>query len=182
MTALSDGDRHQLLAIARRAVEAEVLGQLAAPLPDGLPLALRRPAGAFVTLHVEGDLRGCIGHVEARQPLAETVARAARSAAFDSRFARLLPADVAALEVEISVLSPLLPIRAEDVEVGVHGLLLECQHRGGLLLPQVPLHYGWDRETFLDHLCRKAGLPPGSWKREDARLLGFTAEVFAETD
>ena len=82
--------------------------------------------------------------------------------------------------MEISVLGPLTPILPEDVEVGRHGLLLECQHHGGLLLPQVPVHYGWDRETFLDHLCRKAGLPPGSWQRPDAQLLAFTAEVFAE--
>jgi AmmeMemoRadiSam system protein A len=182
MNALSVDDRRHLLALARTTVEAAVLGQVAAPLSESLPPVLRRPAGAFVTLHVDGDLRGCIGHVEPRHPLAETVARAARSATFDSRFARLTAGDLAGLEVEISVLGPLVPLSPEDVEVGVHGLLLECQQRAGLLLPQVPVHYGWDRETFLDHLCRKAGLPPGSWKREDARLLGFTAEVFAEGD
>jgi AmmeMemoRadiSam system protein A len=180
MSELGVDDQVLILRIARRAVEAAVRGEGAPSLPANLPAAVRRRAGAFVTLHVDGDLRGCIGHVEARRALAETVAQAAASATLDRRFPPLAPQDLAHLQIEVSVLSALAPMLPAHVEVGVHGLLIECGGRAGLLLPQVPIEHGWDRETFLDHLCRKAGLPAGSWKRADARIFAFTAHVFGE--
>jgi len=181
VTSLDAADREALLRVARAAVEAEVHGESALALPGDLTEALLRPAGAFVSLHTEDGLRGCIGYVEPRWPLAETVARAAGAAATrDRRFVPLTTADLADLQIEISVLSPPAPIAADAVEIGVHGLILECEGRSGLLLPQVPLLYGWDGETFLQHLCRKAGLPGESWRRPDARLSAFTADVFAD--
>ena len=181
MSGLAAGDRDVLLQIARAAVEAEVHGESALALPPELSPALREPSGAFVSLHSEEGLRGCIGYVEPRWVLAETVARAAGAAATrDHRFVPIAAADLADLQIEVSVLSLAVPIVAEAVEVGVHGLVLQCQDRSGLLLPQVPMLYGWDRETYLAHLCKKAGLPADSWRRDDARLLAFTADVFAD--
>lgn len=181
MSALEAGDRAALLQIARAAVEAELRCQSAFALPADLPGRLQEHAGAFVSLHAAEGLRGCIGYVEPRWPLAETVARAAGAAATrDRRFAPLLAAELVALQVEVSVLSAAVPVIAAQIEIGVHGLILECAQRCGLLLPQVPLLYGWDVETYLEHLCGKAGLPAGSWRRDDARLLAFTAHVFSE--
>jgi AmmeMemoRadiSam system protein A len=176
--ALSPGTRRALLDLARRSIAAHVAGE-PEPSAEG-PAA---PQGAFVSLKTRdrGRLRGCIGHVDGDQPLAETVRRVAVAAAVeDPRFPPVSADELDSLRLEISVLSPLEPIRPEDVEVGRHGLLLRCQGRSGLLLPQVPVAQGWDREEFLDHTCRKAGLPPGTWRRADCTLLGFTATVFAE--
>jgi AmmeMemoRadiSam system protein A len=175
---LSPETRLGLLALARRAIAAHLEGA-PEPAADG-PLSEQ---GAFVSLKTRprGQLRGCIGHVEADQPLAETVRRVAVAAATeDPRFPPVTPDELPQLKLEISVLSPLAPIRPEDVEVGEHGLLLRFEGRSGLLLPQVPAAQGWDRETFLDYTCRKAGVPPGSWRRPECVLLGFTATVFAE--
>ena len=180
MSTVGADDRRVLLALARAAVEAAVREDEPPPLPARLSPRLAERAGAFVSLYVEGDLRGCIGYVEPRWPLAETVARAAASATHDRRFVPLTPADLGALDLELSILSPPAPIDAAHVDVGVHGLLLEAGGRSGLLLPQVPLAYGWDREVFLQNLCRKAGLPGESWQRADARLYAFTADVFGD--
>jgi AmmeMemoRadiSam system protein A len=170
-----------LLAIARAAVASE-LGLPAASV-GALTPALAEPLGVFVTLatRTPHGLRGCVGFVEARRPLAEGVAEAARAAAFrDSRFAPVTAAEYPGLGFEVSVLSRPEPIAPTDVTVGVHGLILRHAGRSGLLLPQVPGEYGWNREQFLEALCRKAGLAPGAWKAPDAELLGFTAQVFEE--
>jgi uncharacterized protein len=181
VTALARDERAYLLRLARAAVEAQVLRF---PGPDGrdAPAALQRRAGAFVSLHCEGDLRGCVGYVDPQWLLPETVARAGASVTRDDRFERLQASELPALDIEVSVLSPPEPIGAHAVEVGVHGLILSCSGRSGLLLPQVPVEWGWDRETFLDQLCRKAGLPEGAWQRPDAALRGFTAERLTEAD
>jgi AmmeMemoRadiSam system protein A len=108
------------------------------------------------------------------------VAETAQAAAFDDpRFAPVTEEDAPLLTVEISVLSPLQPIRPEEVVVGVHGLVIAKNGRRGLLLPQVPVEWGWDRETFLAQTCLKAGLTPDSWS-QDADLQAFTAEVFSD--
>lgn len=180
MSELGPDDRLCLLGMARQAVEAAVADVAPPALPHPLPPVLLRWAGAFVSLHAEAELRGCIGYVEPRWPLAETVLRAAASAARDRRFVPVRAEELGVLEIELSVLGEPAPIRAEEIEVGVHGLIMDCSSRSGLLLPQVPVAYGWDRETFLHHLCRKAGLPGDSWRRDDARLLAFTAQVFSE--
>ena len=178
---LADGDRRALLAIARAAIARRLrLPAAEPPPPDPVLCELR---GAFVTLRRrdDGELRGCVGFVEARHPLHEAVARAAELAAFeDRRFDPVEAHELAGLIVDVSVLSPLHPIEPEAVAVGVHGLLVRYLGRSGLLLPMVPLQYGWDRETFLAHTCRKAGVPEDSWRKPGAELLAFTAELVEE--
>ena len=181
MDELGEADRAGLLEVARAALEAEVRDEAAPAFPDHLSEPLRRRReGAFVSVHRGEELRGCVGYVEPRWPLVETVARAARSVTRDRRFPPLAADELPAVALEISVLSVPAPIRGEDVEIGVHGVVLECGGAAGLLLPQVAPAHGWDRETYLDQLCRKAGLPPGAWRRAEARLLAFTAQVFGE--
>jgi AmmeMemoRadiSam system protein A len=180
---LDRAERRRLLGVARGAIRSRLAGE-ELPAPDA-DAALRQRCGAFVTLRSgpRGDLRGCIGFIEPLFPLIETVARAAGAAAFhDNRFEPVTAAELAGIRIEISVLSAPQPIQPEDVVVGRHGLIIALGRRKGLLLPQVPLEHGWDRETFLDQTCRKAGLPPGSWRDPDTRLLAFTAEVFDEDE
>jgi len=175
-------DRQALLAIARDAIVARLARR--ACRPPAAAGVLAEPRGAFVTLRRrDGELRGCIGRMVSEDPLAETVAEMAAAAATeDGRFEPVTAAELPSLVVEISVLGPMRPIRPEDVEVGVHGLMLSCGPRRGVLLPQVPVEHAWDRETFLDHLCRKAGVPGGAWRRPDCELLAFTATVLGEDD
>jgi AmmeMemoRadiSam system protein A len=120
--------------------------------------------------------------IMAVKPLDETVREMARAAALeDSRFAPVTEDELDKLQVEISVLSPMFAIAPEDVVVGRHGLMISYGGRRGLLLPQVALEWGWDRETFLAQLCRKAGLPLDQWKH-GAQIEAFTAEVFGEKE
>ncbi len=182
MSQLPSEDRRALLELARRAiVEAVRSGRrLEVPIPTG---RLAECAGAFVTLRWRGRLRGCIGQVEPTEPLASTVARCAVAAAQeDPRFDPASPEELPELEIEISVLSLLEPIRPEEVEVGKHGLLVSRAGLRGLLLPQVATEYGWSRERFLEETCAKAGLDRGAWKDPATRMEAFTAEVFAEAD
>jgi len=181
MGELGPEDRQRLLGLARGAIETRLRGR---PRPEPeLGARLREPCGAFVTLRSRSDhdLRGCVGYIQRRLPLAESVVQAALAAALeDTRFAPVTLEELPNLSLEISVLSSLVPIRPEEVRVGVHGLMLRHRGHSGLLLPQVPVEQGWDRETFLDHTCIKAGLSKGVWKEPEAELLGFTATVFAE--
>jgi AmmeMemoRadiSam system protein A len=141
---------------------------------------LAEPRGAFTTLHLHHRLRGCIGYVLSPQSLYRTVAETARAAAFDDpRFEPVTLAEAEELQIEISVLSVPQPITPEQVVVGKHGLVVMQGNRRGLLLPQVPVEWGWDRETFLAQTCMKAGLDPDAWRR-GAELQAFTAEVFGE--
>lgn len=180
---LSPASRRALLELARAAVAARVSGR-PAPVLDAENLPDLR-AGAFVTLRRSGQLCGCIGHIEADRLVADVVARVAASAATeDPRFGSVLPAELSVLEVEISVLGPLEridPLNPAAVEIGRHGLVIEQGHHRGLLLPQVATEWGWDRETFLSHLCAKAALPPDAWHR-GATVYRFEADVFSETD
>ena len=176
-------ERQLLLRIARNAI-AHALGMRrdVPAVPDGAgPLAA--PAGAFVTLRLEGELRGCIGYVDAVRPLAGAVSEVAvRAALYDPRFPPLTRSELPHVEIEISVLSPLRRILGEsEVEVGVHGLVIECRGARGLLLPQVAVEQGWDRRRFLEYTSVKAGLPPEAWKDPEAQLFSFTADVFAES-
>jgi AmmeMemoRadiSam system protein A len=177
---LAPQTRMRLLEVARLAIAAHLTGEELAIGDDGEPGPSQ---GAFVTLRTRGsgELRGCIGHVEADQPLVSTVRRMAVAAATqDPRFPLVTREELDTLQLEISVLSSLSSIRPEEVEVGRHGLLLRFRGRSGLLLPQVPVAQRWDRETFLDHTCRKAGLPPDTWRDPACELLAFTAIVFGE--
>ncbi len=141
---------------------------------------LAEPRGAFTTIFFHRELRGCVGYVFPVASLYRTVAETARSAAFeDTRFFPITREEVADLEVSLSILSPLRLIKAEEVEVGRHGLLVGQHGHRGLLLPQVPVEHEWDRVTFLEQTCRKAGLPLDAWQK-GATLEAFTAEVFGD--
>jgi AmmeMemoRadiSam system protein A len=177
---LTDAERQALLRAARESIAAHFQGRRPAlPPPTG---ALAEHRGAFVTLHGgDGELRGCVGLMRSDRPLLETVARMAVAAAIeDGRFEPVTEAELDELSIEVSALSPLEPIRPVDVEVGRHGLLIGHGGRRGVLLPQVPEEHGWDRETFLVHTCRKAGLPDDAWKEPGVELLAFTADVFRD--
>jgi AmmeMemoRadiSam system protein A len=193
--------RQTLLRIAHQAI---LFALERHPLPKAPPSSpvLSELRGVFTTLYLRRDadgdldpelhgelqreshreLRGCVGYVMPIVPLYRAVAETARAAAFeDFRFLPVTKEEALRLEVSLSVLSRLFPIHPEAVEVGRHGLLISDGARRGLLLPQVPLEHGWDRETFLDQTCRKAGLPLDAW-RKTATLEAFTAEVFADGD
>ena len=175
----SEVDRQRLLQIARDAIVAHVSGRaaVAAPASD----SLERPGGAFVTIHKDGELRGCIGHVEANQSLLGVVRECAVAAcSADPRFPPVGVVELAGLEIEVSLLGPFEPVASPDeIEVGRHGLLVEQNWQRGLLLPQVATEWRWDRETFLAQTCHKAGLPRDAWKR-GAKVWRFEAEVFGE--
>jgi AmmeMemoRadiSam system protein A len=175
----SQEERELLLALAHRSIALALEGRSVDAIPPTAHLA--EPRGVFTTLHLEGRLRGCIGYVQPVQALYATVAEAARAAALDDpRFAPVKPAEAPLLKIEISVLSPLQPIRPEEIVIGQHGLVVTRGGRRGLLLPQVPVEWGWGRDAFLAQTCMKAGLPPDAW-RHGAQLQGFTAEVFGES-
>jgi AmmeMemoRadiSam system protein A len=148
------------------------------PLKSG---RLKEKRGAFVTLHVDGDLRGCIGYPLPVKPLDETIIEMALAAATqDTRFEPLQANELKKLKVEISVLGLPEPVAdPNEVQVGAHGIIVSKGFYKGLLLPQVPVEQGWDRETYLGHGCLKAGLPPEEWKK-GAKLEVFTAQVFSE--
>ncbi|HXE76038.1 MAG TPA: AmmeMemoRadiSam system protein A [Candidatus Xenobia bacterium] len=183
MQPLNEDEQRCLLNLARRAIRAGLRGErldlsgVAAQLPSS---RLREPGAAFVSLHLKGHLRGCVGYIVARKPLYETVVEAACAAAFnDLRFPPLREDELDGLEIEISVLSPLFVVKPEEVHPGEHGLMVSLGPRRGLLLPQVATEYGWTRERFLEETCRKAGLEADAWKK-GARLEAFTAFVFSE--
>lgn len=178
---LSEADENRLLRLARQALEGCLL-QNRAERAEEPPERLHAPLGAFVTLRKEGQLRGCIGRVEASVPLDQTVRECAVAAALrDPRFEPVTPDEVPDLRIEISVLSGITDVRPEEVEVGRHGLLISQGSQRGLLLPQVATHFNWDRERFLEETCLKAGLPPDAW-RHGARIQAFTAQVFGEPE
>jgi len=175
----SDHDRELLLRVAREAIAAHV-GAGAAHVPSDAPV-LQQFAGAFVTIHNRGDLRGCIGHIEPTELLAHVIPRCAVAAcSTDPRFPPVTASELDDISIEISVLGPLEPIAGPaDIEVGRHGLVVEMGWQRGLLLPQVAPEWNWDAETFLAHTCHKAGLPRDAWQR-GAKLWRFEAEVFSE--
>jgi AmmeMemoRadiSam system protein A len=180
---LTQEQRRRLLQIARESIEAVFEGRRLTIDQGTLDAELRRPSGAFVTLHDRGgDLRGCIGSIQPVEPLCEAVASNAVNAAFrDPRFDPLTPGELAETHLEISVMSPIVPVSSiEEIEVGRDGLIIRKGSRAGLLLPQVATEYGWDRETFLAHTCTKAGLPRDAWRSPECRIERFSAEVFSE--
>ncbi len=178
--AFEDDDRRILLNLARESIRSHIEGR--PPLYDEPTEALREVCGAFVSLHIDGRLRGCIGTLRAADQLAETIKEMAKSSAFhDPRFPPLSNEELADVEIEISVLTPLQKMTSVDeVEIGKHGLYATKGSFSGVLLPQVPLEQGWDRDTFLSHTCRKAGLPEGAWRSGDVDLYTFSAVVFSE--
>lgn len=176
---LTSGEREELLGIARRAASTGVRGER---IPPEVPVhgSLAAPGAAFVTIRRGRTLRGCIGFTEPRAPLFRAVQECAVAAATrDTRFPRVTPGEMDNCRIEISVLTPLVPVRPEDVRVGVHGLMVRKGNRLGLLLPQVAVDEGWDRLGFLSGVCEKACLPADAWQGE-VELYSFTAEVFGE--
>lgn len=176
---LSPEEKSLLLYLARAAIEARCRGDLP-PYSDVESPSLNESKGAFVTLHKHGRLRGCIGQIRAIQPLASTVVEMAAAAAFDDpRFPPVRREELEELDVEISVLSALERISdVEQIEVGKHGIYLKREGCAGLLLPQVASEWGWDRITFLEHTCQKAGLPKNAWKDQKTEIYIFSADVF----
>jgi uncharacterized protein len=181
MPFLSEADRRSLLELARRAiVEAVSLQKPAESIPQSGVFAERR--GVFVTIHAGGRLRGCIGVVEPFEPLGESVARCAASAALqDPRFSPVCTEEIQDLRVEISLLSPPETILVENIEIGKHGLLISQGPKRGLLLPQVAVEHKLGREQFLEETCRKAGLSAKAWQEPETQILGFGCEVFSES-
>jgi AmmeMemoRadiSam system protein A len=175
----TEEQQRTLVEIARRAVARSVSGAQ----PGDVPAIANLPAatGAFVTLRKRGQLRGCIGTLECRRSLPEEVARVAVSAAQeDPRFEPVRASEIPDLDVEVSVLGPLEPIDPSDpdaIVIGRHGLVVEQGWRRGLLLPQVATEWNWNRETFLEQTCAKAGLPKDCWKT-GAKVYRFAADVF----
>jgi uncharacterized protein len=174
----SPGEREALLRIAHQSIAAAACGKEFTP--EAVSAHLQEPRGAFTTIHVNGQLHGCVGYILPTLPLYLTVADTAASAATrDPRFPPLAPEEAADVKVEISVLSKPFPIHPEQIETGKHGLMVTDGRRRGLLLPQVAPEHGWNAEQFLTHTCLKARLPADAW-RHGARIEAFTAEIFGE--
>ncbi len=182
MSRLSSDDCRALLDLARQAISSAVIEKRILDLPP-FPAALKEPTGAFVTLHRDGQLRGCVGQVESPDPLADTVARSAINAALhDSRFPVVEADEIRSLEIEISVLSRPEPIAPETVVVGRDGLLVVKGEHRGLLLPQVASERRWSSQRFLEETCVKAGLPREAWREPSTHVFAFSAEVFSDTN
>lgn len=186
MSPLPDEQRRALLKIARGAIHQATFEGRTSEIPP-MTGNLGEPGAAFVTLRRRGRLRGCIGQVARVEPLAQVVSRCAAAAAReDPRFSPVRPAELEEIEIEISVLSPLVAVPAEkvaeQVEVGRHGLAVSRGEMRGVLLPQVAEEFHFSRERFLEEACRKGGLGPGAWKDGSACVEVFTAEIFSEAD
>ena len=176
---LTDDEKNELHRIARTVIEKKSRGdQLPQfPPPEG---KLKENRGAFVCIYKKGMLRGCIGAVEGSDPLAATVEEMAEAAAFrDPRFRAVTEEELPHLDLEISALTPLQEISdPNEIEVGKHGILIRKGIYSGLLLPQVATERNWDRLTFLQETCRKAGLPKTAWQDRDTKIYVFSADVF----
>lgn len=178
-SSLSPEERRSLLQFARQTVTSAVTRSDVPTAPDD-PI-FSRVCGVFVTVHISGKLRGCIGVVEAAETLRESIAHCASGAALhDPRFPPVRPEDLGRLEIEISLLSPPVPIQPHDIVLGEHGLIIAKERQRGLLLPQVATEHRLTREDFLAETCRKAGLPRDAWKSGSVQILGFTCEVFSD--
>lgn len=178
---LTQAEQRLLFQLARDSITARFKGQ-APELPADLPPALQERRGVFVTLQCRGRLRGCIGYLEAVKPLAQAVQEMAAAAAFhDPRFPPVRAEEVPGLDLEISILTPMRQVqKVEEIEVGRHGLYIERGSARGLLLPQVATDCRWDRTTFLEQTCLKAGLPPHTWKEPGTKIYVFSAEILHE--
>ncbi|PID56585.1 AMMECR1 domain-containing protein [candidate division KSB3 bacterium] len=182
MSALNSELQHSLLEIAREAIESYTRTRKERRFVRDSP-ALHQKRGVFVTIKTHGRLRGCIGHIEGSNALYQTVADMAVAASSrDPRFPPVREDELDALQLEISVMSPLRKVDSPDeVRPGVHGIFMSRGPRSGLLLPQVATEHGWDRVTFLEQTCVKAGLPPNAWQDPDTDIYVFSAQVFGES-
>ena len=176
---LNEEEKKTLRQIVKTVVENKTRGKAVPEFNVDSPV-LKESRGAFVTITKKGQLRGCIGYIEGRGPLHKTIEEMAEAAAFrDPRFGSVTEKELPDLEYEISVLTPLRRITdTNEIEVGKHGIYMKKGWNSGLLLPQVATEYGWDRQTFLEHTCQKAGLPSDAWKDKNAEIYIFSADIF----
>lgn len=179
---IEESDKKFLLNVARNAIEKSLLKE-EYKLQE-IPPSLEFNAGCFVTLHLNGNLRGCIGNFRDNVNIVKNVIEMAKSAAFeDPRFLPISSLDeLNRCEIEISILSPMIRCKPGDIVVGRDGIYIRRGFYSGVLLPQVAVENNFDKETFLDHTCLKAGLKPGCWKMPDVEIYRFEAEVFSEKD
>ena len=179
---LTDQEKIFLLQLARNSIRLHLQG-MSNEQVSYFSTNLKTKSGAFVTLHIDKQLRGCIGYVKAFKPLQDAIASLAVSAAFnDPRFPALTFEEFKHIDLEISVLTP--PVIVNDVaeiQIGRDGLIIKNGFYEGLLLPQVAVEYNWDRNTFLEQTCRKAGLPADSWKDGKTEIFRFSALLFDES-
>ena len=178
---LTKQEKEILLKLARETISAHLSDKPLPPLPK-MEGVFAEEAGAFVTLHKKGQLRGCIGNMVGHGPLVKTIQQMAiASATSDPRFSSVRLEEAKDMDIEISVLSPMKKITdVNEIQVGVHGIMMSKGFRHGVLLPQVATEQGWDRDRFLMHNCYKAGLPPDAWKDPKTTIEIFSAEVFKE--
>jgi len=177
----TEDEQARLLKIAREAIKQHFSGKKTDLYRDSTP-AMKQECGAFVTLHKRGQLRGCIGFIKGIMPLDEAIGQLAVKAAMeDPRFQSLQESELEQIDIELSVLSPFEKIDdTEKITVGKHGLYIKKGYSSGLLLPQVAVEHGWDRLTFLEHTCHKAGLPQDAWDEPDTEIYIFSAVIFGE--
>ena len=180
--ALDASDKKVLLRLVRETI-TRFLRTETVPLPRGGSARLLRESGAFVTLKSRGQLRGCIGRIQAAGPLIQLVGTLALESAFrDSRFKPVGAGELEEIEIEVSVLTPLVSVPGPDaVRPGRDGVVLSVGERSAVFLPQVATEQGWNRTELLDNLARKAGLPGNAWHGKDAKILTFRADVFDES-
>ncbi len=184
MLELTDEQKKELLRLARNTIAEEVGRE---PPHKDLKLedeVYKNRCGAFVSLHRNEQLRGCIGYIEGIKEIPDTIRDMAKSAAFrDPRFKPLNIIEYDEIDLEISILTPIEPVAdINDIVVGRDGLIISRGYHSGLLLPQVPVEQGWDLETFLEHTCYKAGLPGNAWKDGSTKIEKFSALVFSEKE
>ncbi len=184
MVELNRGQQVKLLKLARKTISEYLNREDEGGGFDFSDEIFREKCGAFVTLHIAGNLRGCIGNIVGVNPIPQTIVEMAKSSAFrDPRFPPLSKAEYGGIDIEISVLSPIETVHEiSEIVVGRDGLIVSSGFNSGLLLPQVPVEQGWDLETFLTHTCYKAGLPGDSWRKPGLKIEKFSAQVFGEKE
>ena len=176
---LNKDQRQLLIDVAKEAIKSHLNGEY--KLKSITDVALMATHGVFVTLHLENKLRGCMGHVVSNTPLYHEVQVVSLKSAFeDPRFKPVGKEEVESIQIEISVISPFEKINSpNEVNIGVHGLVLQNGGRSGLFLPQVPIEQGWNLTTYVTELCRKAQCPISVLDEPKTELFRFTAEVFS---
>lgn len=183
MIELTKNQQVNILKLARKTI-AESLGiHMDAELDLGDEI-FKEMCGAFVTLHIKGRLRGCIGYIQGIKSIPETIVDMAKASAFkDPRFPPLRKDEFTQIDIEISVLSPIEPVKnISEIKVGRDGLIISRGFNSGLLLPQVPVEQRWDIDTFLENTCYKAGLPGNAWQQKGTKIEKFSAQVFGEKE
>ena len=180
---LTNDEKLFLLSLARKSIKQHLNNDE----PEDVPFfseTLKKSAGLFVTLHIDSELRGCIGYVEGYKKIQDAVRDLAISAAFnDPRFPPVDMTELDQIDIEISVLTPLEKVKdPTEIKVGRDGLIVKQSPHQGLLLPQVAVEYKWDVSEFLDYTCKKAGLPSSAWQDDRTEIYRFEAIIFGEKE